>query len=150
SALLADREGTIWVGTSAGITGTAKLCAIQHERVRCEGQDGAFGRFVICLYEDTNGNLWVGAASGLWRWRGGERVAYAMPDPFSEIHWVTEDEHGAILVALNRAIERIVDGALHPYPLPETANRQIKPTSLLRDRHGSLWIGTQDQGLLHV
>ena len=150
SALLADRNGTIWAGTSAGITGAAKLCAIQRERVRCEGQDGVFGRFVICLYEDTGGALWVGAATGLWRWRGGERRAYAMPDPFSEIHWVTEDEHGAILVALNRVIQRIVDGALQPYPLPAMTDRQIKPTSLLRDRHGSLWIGTQDQGLLHV
>src|SRR5262249_5147682 len=131
-------------------TGNAKLCAVQNGRVQCDGNDGALGRFVICLYEDSKGRIWVGAASGLWRWKPGDRTVYAMRDPFSELHWVTEDDRGAVLVALNRASERVADDSLQPYALPASDNRPIKPTSLLRDRHGSIWIGTQDQGLLHL
>jgi ligand-binding sensor domain-containing protein/signal transduction histidine kinase len=149
AALIEDRDGTIWAGTSAGITGTARLCAVQGGRVQCHGSDGAFGRFVICLYEDARGTLWVGAATGLLQWKPGARTVVAMRDPFSEIHSVAESQNGAMLVALNREIDTVVDGRLVPYDLTGGDGRPIKPTALLRDRNGGLWIGTQDQGLLH-
>jgi ligand-binding sensor domain-containing protein len=33
------------------------------------------------LYEDSGGNLWAGAATGLWRWKPGPPKLYPMPDP---------------------------------------------------------------------
>ena len=36
-----------------------------------------------------------------------------------------------------------------PLPLPDEA-AGLKPTSMLYDRDGALWIGTQDRGLIHV
>ena len=31
------------------------------------------------LYEDSQGNLWAGAATGLWRWKPGPPKLYPMP-----------------------------------------------------------------------
>jgi ligand-binding sensor domain-containing protein len=147
-ALVEDRGGTVWAGTSA-TDNFARLCAIQRQRVRCHGTDGALGRFVGSLYADSVGNLWAGAATGLWLWNPPAPTRYPLPHPFAEVHSVSEDSTGAILVALNRDVKQLVDKTLQVYPLVASA-RQLKPTSLLRDRDGGLWIGTQDQGLLHV
>jgi len=147
--LIQDHEGTVWAGTFS-LQRTAKLCAIQGRRVECHGDDGALGRFVISVYEDARGNLWVGAATGLWRWKPHTPELYSMRDRFSEVHSMTEDENGTLLVAVNREIKRIVDRDLEAYRLPGVTKGPIKPTALLRDRNGGLWIGTQDQGVLHV
>jgi ligand-binding sensor domain-containing protein len=67
STLFEDREGTIWAGMWTVSTG--RICAIQSGTVRCYGEDGRFGRGVYSVYEDSAGNLWLGAATGLWRWK---------------------------------------------------------------------------------
>jgi signal transduction histidine kinase/ligand-binding sensor domain-containing protein len=148
TSLVEDRGATVWVGTSAP-DGFARLCALQRETRRCHGGDGTLGRFVTTLEEDSAGNLWVGAATGLWRWNLPSPTRYQVPYSFPEVHSVVEGSNGAILVAINREIRQLVDQTLQPYPLI-ASDRQLKPTSLLRDRDGGLWVGTQDQGLLHV
>jgi signal transduction histidine kinase/ligand-binding sensor domain-containing protein len=144
AALLEDRDGTVWA--SAWATSERRLCAIRSGGVRCYGEDGRFGGGVYSLYEDRRGNLWAGGLTGLWRWNPGPPKHYAMPDP--EIRDLIEDENGALLIALRSGMKRFVDGAAEAYPLP--AAGRFKPTRLLRDRNGGLWIGTQDRGLVHV
>ncbi|HLG59555.1 MAG TPA: two-component regulator propeller domain-containing protein [Vicinamibacterales bacterium] len=147
SSLLEDRGGVIWVGTSAGLGGSGTLCAIRGEDVECYGQDGRFGRFVLSLFEDNQRNLWVGAGTGLWKWHAATPTLHSVAYPL-EIHSVTESADGTVLAAMNREIQQLKAGVLEPYRLG--AMRDLKPTVLLRDRLGALWIGTQDQGLLHV
>jgi ligand-binding sensor domain-containing protein/signal transduction histidine kinase len=149
TAISEDLEGTVWVGTTARVTGHARLCAIGSRGVECTGDDGTLGRFVLSLHVDRRGVVWVGAASGLWRWRPGRPTAYALPSPRSEPHAIAEHTDGTLLLALNREIRRFVDGRLERYELP-IGDVGLKPTSLRVDRDGGLWIGTQDRGLFHV
>lgn len=144
-----DADGAVWVGTSAGVSGNAMLCAVDAASVRCDDAAGALGRFVISIHADRRKNLWVGTATGLWHWRPGTPRMHAMPTPLTEIHSIVENTDGALLLALNREIRLFADGRLEHYPLPDDA-AGLKPTSLLHDRDGALWIGTQDQGLIHV
>src|SRR5215469_16771395 len=65
-SLLQDRAGTVWFGLYA----PGRLCAIQDGKVECSGA-GGFGDFVDGLYEDSKGNLWVAASTGVWRWKPG-------------------------------------------------------------------------------
>ena len=62
--LLADRDGAIWIGTSAGLghvsDGEADLFA---------RSDGLSGDIVRDLFEDREGNLWVATNEGLDRFR---------------------------------------------------------------------------------
>jgi signal transduction histidine kinase/ligand-binding sensor domain-containing protein len=119
--LLQDRDGTVWAGGFLGSTGM--LCAIHGGSTTCYGDDGSFGNVVADSYEDTDGSLWVGAATGIWRWRPGPPTHYPFPvapkgrDNFTQVHGV---------------------------PLPLTAR------PVLRDRNGGLWIGgTLSHGLVH-
>src|SRR5271157_1943271 len=142
--LLEDRDGTIWAG-GYGIP-TGRLCAIQAGSPRCYGKDGAFGSIVGYLYEDSGGNLWVGAATGLWRWKPGSPKLYPMPGPQPGISGLIEADKRALLIAMRGGIRRLVEGKSEAYPL--SAGEQ--PSRLLRDRNGGLWIGTLDRGLLRV
>src|ERR1700741_331402 len=145
--LLEDRDGTIWAGGAAVPTG--RLCAIQNINVQCYGEDGILGRTVLGLFEDSKGILWVGVLTGLWRWRPGPPKFYPLAGEPNGIRALSEDNDGTLLIGRNGRIHRFVDGKTEPYPLPDTLE-QFSPKKLFRERDGGLWIGTQDQGIVHV
>ncbi len=144
-ALLEDRGGTIWVGTSNLPNG--RLCAIQGSKGQCYGEDGTLGP-VNCIYEDKAGNVWAGGEKGLWRWKPGPPKLYVMPDSTS-VDALIGDANGELLIATGSGIKRLVGDKVEAYPLPGIGG-QFKPNSMLWDRNGGLWIGTEDRGLLHV
>jgi len=139
---LEDPEGTVWAGGAANATG--RLCAIRSGTTQCYGEDGSFGRGVLSLYEDSGGNLWVGAFSGLWRWKPGPPKLYPMPEP---VLAVIEPDNGALLIAMPSGIRQLVDGKAKALP---GVRGQFNPSKMLRDGDGGLWIGTTDRGILHV
>jgi len=142
-ALLEDRDGSVWAGGSAAPTG--RLCVIHGGRAHCYGADGSFGRSVGHLFEDGGGNLWAGTQAGVWRWKPGPPKLYPMAEMPRDL---SEGDNGALLVATQTGIRRLVGGSVEAYTLPG-AGRELNSFHLLRDRKGSLWIGTNDRGLLH-
>ena len=143
--LLQHRDGTVWAGSFGGATG--KLCAFRGEQTTCYGDDGTLGASVASLYEDGDGSLWVGAATGLWRWTPGAPARY-LATPIQTHQSLTQGDRGrGVLVAVDGirqvAGTEVVDYPLRGVPSPLTA------TSVLRDRNGGLWIGTAAHGLVH-
>ena len=145
--LLEDREGTVWV--SGGAVPVGKLCAIRNGSVQCFGDDGSLGRAVFNLYEDSKGNLWAGVKDGLWRWKPGPPKFFPLAGEPDGIQCFGEDNDGTLLVGWNGGIHRFVDGKTEPYSIPGRAG-QIRGRRMLRDRDGSLWIGTFNEGIVHV
>jgi signal transduction histidine kinase/ligand-binding sensor domain-containing protein len=144
-ALLQDRDGTVWAGGFVGPTAT--LCAIRGGSTSCYGDDGTLGTAVECLYEDGDGSLWVGAATGLWRWRPGPPTRY-LATPISMFGKMTQGDHGSGLIVAVGSVRQITGKTvtnyrLHGVPSPLTA------ATVLRDRNGRLWIGTTAHGLVH-
>jgi len=147
-ALTEDHAGTVWTGTGWKDPGK-QLCAIQRDRVQCYGGDRSFGEGVSSVYEDGGHNLWVAAETGLWRWKPGTPKLYSVRDSRGQVFGLVEGNDSIMLVAMTREIKWLVNGKLEAYPL--LADRpQFHPKLLLRDRDGGLWIGTGDQGLLHM
>ena len=147
--LLEDREGVIWASASALPTG--KLCSIKNDNIKCFGEDGSFGRAIFGLYQDSMGALWVGSEFGLSRWLSGSPTYYPMQAP-NGIQGIAEDNDGTLLIGSQGRVQRFVDGKTQEYPLPGIAGK-IEVDRMLRDRDGSLWIGTTAggaRGLLHV
>jgi hypothetical protein len=62
---------------------------------------------------------------------------------------LNESDDGALLIATQDGIRKLVDGNAEAYSLPGTGP-QFQAARLLWDRNGGLWIGTPDRGLLHV
>jgi signal transduction histidine kinase/ligand-binding sensor domain-containing protein len=143
--LLEDREGTVWAGGFG--TPTGRLCAIRNDSVRCYGDDGRFGNFVLSLFE-YKGHLWAGTETGLWRWKPDAPKLYPVSGPVPEIQDLIAGDNGSLWIAMRGGIRQLVDGRAQPYPLPTRG--QFNPSRLLRDREGGLWIGTSGQGLVHL
>lgn len=144
AALLQDHEGTVWAGSLG--TPSGRLCAIRNGSVQCYGQEGTFGRTVLSLFEDSAGNLWAGAQSGLWRWRPGLPTHYAVPG--TELNDLNVGDDGELFIAMPGGMRQIVPGKSESYPM--RGAKPINANRLLRDHDGGLWIGTLDRGLIHV
>jgi signal transduction histidine kinase/ligand-binding sensor domain-containing protein len=144
-ALLEGRDGTVWAGGFGSPTG--KLCAIRGGSAKCYGDDGSLGPAVASLYEDAEGSLWVGAATGLWRWNPGPPTRL-LPLPIASLHAFAQGDHGAGVVVAANSVYQIAGDKSADYPLPG-APSPLTASSVLRDRHGGLWIGTRAHGVVH-
>jgi ligand-binding sensor domain-containing protein len=145
--IVEDHEGTVWVSGVSVTTG--RLCAIRKGSVQCYGDDGALGRGAFNLYEDGKSNLWVGVKDGVWRWRPGPPTFHRLPGETDGIQGLGEDDDGTLLLGWGGGIKRFVDGESETYHLPGSIGK-FHAHRLLRDRDGSLWIGTEGEGLVHA
>jgi ligand-binding sensor domain-containing protein/signal transduction histidine kinase len=142
--MLEDREGSVWVGTQS----PGKLCAIRDGRVRCEGE-GRLGPGVNGLHESPDGTLWMGVLNGLWRWKPGPPRFYPLPGEINGIQAFAEDGNGALTIGTHSGLMRFADAKSEPHAVPGVA-AGLDVHLLLRDRDGGLWLGTTNQGLLHL
>jgi diguanylate cyclase (GGDEF)-like protein len=142
-SLLADPEGRLWIGTWGG-----GLVRLENGRfTRLSSAQGLPSDLVTALARDAQGRLWVGTdGGGLARLEGERFVAVpsrgalgkqvralaGAPDGL----WVGTDDGLAHLAA---------DGAVTSFGLEQGLSRR-SVRALLRDRQGTLWIGT-DLGL---
>src|SRR5271165_5625279 len=152
ASLFEDREGTVWAGT---LTDHGRLCAIRSGSTQCYGEDGAFRRAVWAMYEDSSGNLWAAAQSGLWRMKPGPPRRYPTS---TELIGLSRADNGRLLIAMHGSgLMQLVGNNVESYPIrgPINSNRllqdrDVDANRLLRDRDGGLWIGTVERGLIHV
>ena len=116
-----DRDGTVWAGTWLGGPPPGRLCAIRNGAARCYGEDGVFGSRVSSLYEDGAGNLWAGAASGIFRWKPGPPKKYAIPAV--EVTGLTEAGDGRLIGATYGAgLMQLVTDKVGLYPVRGAMN----------------------------
>ena len=112
-----------------------RVCGFQWEALRdSEWQRpvlrrGRQSRLVVAsLYEDSRGNLWAGAQNGLWRWKPGPPNLYPMPCPLigTASQTLNESNDGALLIATQDGIRKLVDGKAEAYPLPGAGPRRFQ------------------------
>ena len=143
AALAEDSRGTVWAGSVA--IPTARLCAIR-SAVVCAGQDGRLGNGVFSLFDD-DGTLWVGAATGLWRWAPGDPTRYATAT--ATLADLIRISDGPLLAAMIGGVNQLVGKKLDVYRI-SGVDRPFNAQRLLEDREGALWIATHRGGLIHV
>ena len=136
--LFEDREGVLWAGDRSGVY---RFAGDRWERL--EPGSGLPPGSAIDAHEDQAGNLWISTNRGIYRKDPGRlpfRQTYATrPLDFSEdstgVIWVTDP---------GRGFSRI-DGAGYGEPGPSGSGAVI-----VHDRHATMWVGTQGQGLWRI
>jgi len=148
SAISEDREGTVWIGLSWDPGG--RVCSVKGSDVQCFGADGRLGRFVLSIC-DGGDSRWVYAETGLWEWKPdpARMTQVKKPEGWHQSHMACVNDQGNLLIAIPEGIKRIVDGKILPFPLSDPLGLS-DVTAMVRDREGSLWIGTASHGLIHL
>lgn len=143
--LLFDRDGPLWLGTSAGVLrlpttdALARLEADGTPRVdpalRFTRADGLSGDQVLALLEDREGDVWVSTNGGLDRFRATKLTRAPLP---SDLFWpsIAPASGGGVWVGSTETGAARIGSA--PMRLPGVGPRV---TSVLRDSQGAVWMG---------
>src|SRR5215475_13159685 len=137
-SLLVTKDGTLWAGTEGG-----GLIRYKDGRFRVFGPiEGLTNGFVRVIYEDRNGQLWVGTDAGLFRMQNESLIRVNGHDGVSKIsaNAICEDRAGRLLVGGRGLL--ILRGMEATY---YTSNESLADNSIRTIRQtadGALWIGT--------
>jgi diguanylate cyclase (GGDEF)-like protein len=141
--LLVDRAGQLWVGSRAGL------------QVNSRNVPGLERDFVIKLFEDDRGRIWIGTAESgaavfdprtnvLRRIEGLSHFwVYGITQVGREL-WLATFGGGVNIVDADTL--QVIDILRHDATLPNTIGGD-RIGALLRDRSGIVWVGTWGQGL---
>ncbi len=142
----AAHDGSLWVGTAA-----AGLTHVEANRTTTYGTtNGLPSDTILSLFEDREGELWVGTNAGLTLIVRGkvDPNGEVRSFPHESISAITESRDGSIWVGMH---ERGVARIHRPGPIESftTANGLSNNfvVSVLEDSSGAVWIGTFAGGL---
>ena len=140
--LLTGAQGDLWVGTISD----KPLLKIRGESMTPERG----GNAVSSVLRDTNGDVWWGSRTGIWRQRGSAFTYFLLPkgaEPGRMWDLMPTEENGGIWVKLDDdGLVRFNNGAwnLHDWPrgVPSVGGTfKYGPSASYRDRSGRFWLG---------
>lgn len=159
-SLFIDKERILWIGTGGGLVRRANDGSLIHYRHDPSDENTLGKGGVRAIAQDAQGNIWLGTdSSGLSRLNPETEVierferdfeASDLPDNSIRDLLIVSDE--MYIATFNGGLWRANTKALRfqPFQLVTTQGRKIVRTrSLLRDRAGQVWVGT-DEGLFLI
>jgi ligand-binding sensor domain-containing protein len=146
--LMVDRAGTLWIGTTGGLTS-------YHSKTRqfstFTSADGLTSDRFRRIKEDMNGNLWISFfASHVNRFANGKFTAFNANHGLegNKINAIVEDRKGQLLFGdREKGVFKYKNGKFFKYPVPGLEKHQI--ITMHEDQEGNLWIGS-NKGLFKV
>jgi len=142
TALLVDRENTLWIGTTNEGIYRIRGRDVDH----FGGANGLSSDSVNGFYEDREGNLWVATSKGIDIFRDLRVVNFSTSEGLSAdvVGSVLASRDGAIWIGNQGALDSLRKGNItslkQNHGLPGSA-----VTSLFEDRAGQLWVGIDDK-----
>lgn len=157
-ALLMDQEGVLWIGTLSGLNRyaaqTEQFVSYRHDPADALSLSD---NSINALYEDSQGRIWIGTAAGLNQLnRQQQTFKRYMHDPNNSgsisnngVNAIFEDSNRILWVATDQGVNRFNDQD-ETFTLVDEFSSVLKNAvvfALGEDRHGRLWMGTENDGL---
>jgi signal transduction histidine kinase/streptogramin lyase len=135
SSIVKDREGTIWIGTSAGLSRLTKQSITGYSTA-----NGLLNNEVYPILQARNGDIWVGSIIGLSLFRDGRFTNYPLPLPKykNNVQALAEDSAGNLWLGVIGGLLRFKNGKVND--LSSVITGSTVPT-ILADRNGNVWVG---------
>ena len=138
SALLSDRQGSLWIGTTA-----EGIYRVHNGKVdRFRSSDGLSGDYIMAFREDNDGDVWVATSKGIDCFR--DLRVTSVPGlgglGTDEVDSVLATHDGTIWAGGSGALASIRNGTISSLQ----AKRGLpgdQVTSLLEDDRGRMWVG---------
>lgn len=124
---------------------SVSLCSLAQEQRLSQyahrawlARDGFFSGAPVAITQTTDGYIWVGTASGLFRFDGSRFEPWSSPDgkklPSDLIYGLLGARDGSLWIGMQGGLARFADHKLLVYPhFNDTVTR------LLEDRSGNIW-----------
>lgn len=153
-ALALDKTGRVWAGMQNGL----EVCGAEKcDAVTLPGSSPA-SRNVTALAVDAAGAVWIGTAEGLVRDDGTRMAVYTMREglPSNQVQLLACDREGALWAGTGSGIARVVNGKIGNETIGNEKIEAFTPKegfssnvvlSILEDREGNLWLGTESGGV---
>ena len=145
TALCADKDSVLWIGTDGG--GMTRIA--NGEFTHFGIAEGLPGSKVRVISKSKDGSLWVGTTTGLSQYAKGQFHTYTEAQGLSSevVRNICEDRDGNLWIATGKGLNRLRSGGLMdsftmPNGLPNDSVRGI-----CQDKGGRIWIGSNN-GLL--
>jgi ligand-binding sensor domain-containing protein len=141
-SVLVGRDGTVWVGTGAGMARRPKGGAF--EPVAAAG-----GRIVMALTQDHDATVWAATRDGLLRVAGGrpELMGRAEGLPDEHTRALAEDSDGNLWIGTEAGgLVRLRNGRAVVYGRAQGLTHDVIWT-VTEGRDGTVWVGTDGGGL---
>jgi signal transduction histidine kinase/ligand-binding sensor domain-containing protein len=146
-----DRDGNLWIATYYdGLQRVARPdprgAASPAEAVasveRFTARDGLTSNATTQLFQDAEGNVWLGTENGLDRfWPATLRFEPQLADPAAFGDLLLRASDGSIYIGEASTVYRVRPGGL-PEPILRT---RVEPRTLCEAPDGAIWIGTNDK-----
>lgn len=145
TCLAAGKNGRLWISKASGVGALMLWQQGKAAPVEIRLPHPVF--LGIPMYEDRDGNLWIGGDGLFVRAPGGQvKDLSPVAKDFGGIRQMTEDRDGALWLAADRGLVRHRNGVFdQPYPITNAL------FSVYSSKDGSLWTGTDiEPGLFQV
>jgi ligand-binding sensor domain-containing protein len=153
NCIFQDRSGNYWFGTDG-----QGVCRYDGRVVtRFTVNDGMCSNFVRTIAEDKTGNIWFSTRDGICRYDGAAFTTFNDTDSWQITTTSRSVEYraGSLWFGGGNEVYRydgtsLVNYSIHPasyQPPPASRNRPYAVYSILEDRDGNLWFGTEQKGV---
>lgn len=141
------RDGTLWIGTIG--LGTYTLRAGRLSVVAGDTGDPKLpSKTTLSLFEDAEGNVWMGTQAGLVRFSRSPVELVSLPDASdSDFETVSTDRDGSLWVA-GTGLTHLMDKAAIPAAFPALHGARVR--NVFRAQDGTLWVGTDGRGIFRL
>jgi signal transduction histidine kinase/ligand-binding sensor domain-containing protein len=155
-----DPQGSIWMGDRSNFTDHNTLCKVGEYTLSCLGtKDGFDCVYGSAVLSDRVGSVWIGSKEGICHWQRDKKPENFPLSYLSRanmgFNWVdalASTKAGALWAGISMqgrgyGLLTFSAGRWRSYVTRDVDGTQLPVSSLMSDRHDSLWIGTKGQGV---
>jgi ligand-binding sensor domain-containing protein/signal transduction histidine kinase len=143
-AIAQDGQNRFWFGTAVGL---AKLSEGRFSHY--SKTNGLASDYILCLSVDLRGGLWVGTAGGLNRLQtssAGDHF-FGCGKQGVLVRSLLPDDPSGLWVGLDDGIALLRTDGWFEFPFKVNRRKSTLAVCILRDLSGSLWVGTEGDGI---
>ena len=144
TALMEDREGSLWVGTDDGDLHRFR----NNVFTTFTRRDGLSSDYIYSIYEDDDGVLWVGTPAGLNRIENGHVQVFTTNDglPHDHVNAIWGGADHKLWLGTSAGVSAFQDGHFMNLSTHDGLSADVINV-VFEDKRGNLWVGTRDSGL---
>ncbi|MCW5967783.1 MAG: hypothetical protein KIT57_04660 [Blastocatellales bacterium] len=141
--LLCDREGNLWIGTLDGGLFYRPAGAADDRLLRYTPKDGLPSDRISAIYQDPDGDIWIGLNGGLMQLRTPRFQVYTPEHGLANdfIWTVFEDSRGAVWAGTATGLSRLSNGRFTTFTIRDGLC-QSSANGLGEDSGGNVWTTT--------